>query len=104
MTASESSLLWQRLMQLTDQTALGVIDHYQRHVSPYKGFCCAAGRVYGDTTCSAVIKRIVQEKGALAGLPHMHAQLLRCHDAAQQLSRLPNHQGAVFCCVLPIPL
>jgi putative component of membrane protein insertase Oxa1/YidC/SpoIIIJ protein YidD len=109
MNTEDAALVWARMMQLTDQTALGVLEQYQRRVSPYKGFCCPAGRVYGDSTCSAVLKRIVREQGVLAGLPQIHAQLLRCREAAQQLSLLPSPawphpQAAVFCCVLPIPL
>ena len=91
--------------KISDKTALTLISGYQRHLSPIKGFKCAAGQVYGNTTCSAAIKAIVQHHGLVAGFPAIQQQLKNCHTAAQHIKANPNQfQAGVFCCVLPIPL
>lgn len=91
--------------KISDQTALTLISGYQRHLSPIKGFKCAAGQVYGNATCSAAIKAIVQHQGLVAGLPAIQQQIMSCHAAAKQIKANPNQfQAGAFCCVLPIPL
>lgn len=105
----------QILGQLSNHTRLNslilnTINGYQRHLSPIKGFKCAAGQLYGDSTCSAVLKQIVQTEGFINGLPAIQQQIKRCHQAARQLktnpvsSSLEQPQVGAFCCILPIPL
>lgn len=93
------------ITKLGNDTALQLIDSYQRYLSPIKGFKCAAGHLYGDTTCSAAIKAIVKHQGMVQGFPAIQHQLKRCHEAARQLAADSGqqHVGA-FCCILPIPL
>lgn len=91
--------------KIGNDTALQLIEGYQRYLSPIKGFKCAAGHVYGDTTCSAAIKAIVKHQGMIQGFPAIQHQLKRCHDAARQLAANPEQkQVGAFCCILPIPL
>ncbi len=93
------------ILKISNYTALQLIDGYQRHLSPIKGFKCAAGQLYGDTTCSAAIKTIVKTQGIVQGLPAIQSQLTRCQTAARHFAANPGqHQAGVFCCVLPIPL
>lgn len=93
------------IIKAGNYTVLQVIEGYQRYLSPIKGFKCAAGHVYGDTTCSGAIKAIVKSQGIVQGLPAIQNQLKRCQAAARQLAANPGQpQAGVFCCVLPIPL
>ena len=93
------------VFKLSDNTAMTLINGYQHHLSPIKGFKCAAGQVYGNSTCSAVVKSIVKNQGLIAGLPAIQEQFLRCHEAAKQIKANPDQfQVGAFCCVLPIPL
>ena len=100
----------QILGQLGNRTLLTTINGYQRHLSPIKGFKCAAGQLYGDSTCSAAVKQIVQTQGFIDGLPAIQQQIKRCHQAARQLKSNPvlsqqaQPQVGAFCCILPIPL
>lgn len=101
--------MWQKFSKrrgdLSNQVTLQLISGYQRHLSPIKGFKCAAGQVYGNSTCSAVIKTIVQRQGLVAGFPAIQQQLKHCHAAAKLVKANPDQfQAGVFCCVLPIPL
>lgn len=93
------------ILKISNYTALQLIEGYQRHLSPIKGFKCAAGQLYGDTTCSAAIKSIIKSQGIVQGVPAIQLQLRRCQTAAHHFSANPGQQQAgVFCCVLPIPL
>lgn len=93
------------ILNVGNDTALQLVKGYQRHLSPIKGFKCASGHLYGDTTCSAAIKAIIQRDGVIQGFPAMQNQLKRCHHAARLLAANPAQQQAgVFCCILPIPL
>ncbi|RYZ97503.1 MAG: membrane protein insertion efficiency factor YidD [Moraxellaceae bacterium] len=100
----------QILGHLGNRTLLTTINGYQRHLSPIKGFKCAAGQLYGDSTCSAVVKQIVQTQGFIQGLPAIQQQIKRCHHAARQIktdaasSAQTQPQVGAFCCILPIPL
>lgn len=93
------------LSTLSNQVTLQLIDHYQRYISPIKGFKCPAGQLYGETTCSAAVKNIVKNKGIFKGLPAIYQQFSSCKKAAQQLSLDPTQpMSVVCCCVLPVPL
>lgn len=105
----QTCAMWHKLSKpsniITDQTTLRLISGYQRYLSPIKGFKCAAGQVYGDSTCSAVIKAIVQNQGLVAGFPAIQHQLKQCHAAAKYAKAHPGQfQAGAFCCILPIPL
>ena len=51
------------LSKLTDTLAIKTIEAYQQHLSPIKGFKCATGQLYGGTTCSGAVKKIIQKQG-----------------------------------------
>lgn len=93
----------QALTQI-DRIAVQGVRFYQRHLSARKGFNCPSGRLYGDTTCSAAVRDILLERGAVAGAPLIAAQLKRCQEAAKQLRLAGEPRAQFFCCVLPIPV
>lgn len=93
------------LSKLTDTLAIKTIEAYQQHLSPIKGFKCAAGQLYGGTTCSGAVKNIVQKQGLISGLPAIYRQFSSCHQAAKTLATYPTQpMNAFCCCVLPLPL
>lgn len=61
--------------------ALLAIEGYQRLVSPYKGYHCAYGVLYG-TSCSQFGERAISEYGLLGGLILLRQQFRGCHEAA----------------------
>lgn len=100
-------MMFKKVIHLGDHAGLRLLERYERHILPKHGFQCAAGRVYGDLSCASVVKKIIQQKGLLGGLPEIHAQLLRCKHAAAQLSKVSEQEGlsaeqcAIFCCMMP---
>ena len=93
------------LSKLTDTLANKTIEAYQQHLSPIKGFKCATGQLYGGTTCSGAVKKIIQKQGLISGLPAIYQQFSSCHQAAKTLAAHPTQpMNAFCCCVLPIPL
>ncbi|HSW06643.1 membrane protein insertion efficiency factor YidD, partial [Aquabacterium sp.] len=70
-------------------TASTAIDLYQRHVSPYKGFCCAYRVHTGRRSCSAYAKAVVNRLGVFALLEAMPRQFTRCKSAYAALKRQP---------------
>ncbi len=61
--------------------ALLAIEGYQRFVSPYKGFRCAHGVLYG-TSCSQFGKQAIRDYGLVGGLILLRQQFGDCSDAA----------------------
>ncbi len=68
-----------------NRLALGLITLYQRFLSPYKGFRCAAGAYYRTGSCSNVVRQIVREHGLLGGLGRIRRQFTRCACAARRI-------------------
>ena len=58
--------------------ALPAIRLYQRHVSPYKGFCCAYRFHLGRASCSNLGYRAIRRYGLLAGWVILRQRLKRC--------------------------
>ncbi len=52
----------QTVFQLSDTTAMTLINGYQRHLSPIKGFKCAAGQVYGTARAQQWSKALCKIK------------------------------------------
>ncbi|MGI9270805.1 MAG: membrane protein insertion efficiency factor YidD [Woeseiaceae bacterium] len=63
---------------------LHIISFYQRFISPYKGFRCAAGVYYGTGSCSQVVKSIIEKDGVRHGRFAIKDQFRRCAIAAQR--------------------
>ena len=93
------------LSKLTNSMANKTIEAYQHYLSPHKGFKCAAGQLYGGSTCSGAVKSIIQNQGLISGIPDIYQQFSSCHDAAKILASDPNRPiTTAFCCIIPIPL
>lgn len=92
-----------------------VIGFYQRFVSPYKGFCCAAHVYYGSGSCSQVVKQVIADQGLVPGRVEIRNQFRRCQFAAAAIRaekkdsrgrrkkrdpRRPAIEGACWSCAL----
>lgn len=74
---------------------LALIERYQRHLSPRKGYGCAYRLHCGGAGCSGLGWRAIRWKGAWAGLWLLRERLSRCaavHAQAHPTRRLPAAQ------------
>jgi putative component of membrane protein insertase Oxa1/YidC/SpoIIIJ protein YidD len=58
---------------------------YQRYISPWKGFRCAHSVYHHGPSCSAAVRRIVEQEGVLRGLPLIRRRFAECRSAALAL-------------------
>lgn len=65
---------------------LSAIRFYQRHISPYKGFCCAYRAHTGRASCSMLGYRAVRYHGAFRGLAVLRLRLAKCGVAYRRFS------------------
>ncbi len=65
--------------------AITCITAYQTHVSPYKGFSCAYRVAYGGESCSAFVKRTIEEQGIGPAISLAQQRFALCRLAAQEL-------------------
>ena len=68
-----------------NRIAARLIALYQKYISPYKGFHCAAGAYYGTATCSQAVKEIIQEDGIVGGRAKVRQQFQLCAAAARTI-------------------
>ena len=64
--------------------ALAAIGVYQRHVSPYKGFCCAYRAHTGGASCSTLGARVIRRHGLFTGVVLLRQRLKRCGEVHRQ--------------------
>lgn len=93
-------------LNFIDRLAMAAIDTYKRHVSPYKGFCCAYRVHTGCASCSTLGLRAIRRYGLWDGLPLLRRRLRRCAVAHKRFAHGPIHlrrQGGYcdFSCDLP---
>jgi len=72
-------------LALLKPAALLAIEGYQRLISPYKGYRCAYGVLYGGPSCSEFGKRAIRQYGLVGGLILLRQQFHECHDAAVRI-------------------
>lgn len=65
-------------------TALLAIDGYQKFLSPYKGYRCAHGTLYG-TSCSQFGEQVIREYGLVGGLILLGQQFRDCSETAARI-------------------
>lgn len=65
--------------------AVLAICGYQQFISPYKGYRCAYGALYGGPSCSEFGKRSIQEYGVIGGLILLRQRFHACHQAAMAI-------------------
>jgi putative component of membrane protein insertase Oxa1/YidC/SpoIIIJ protein YidD len=63
-------------------TAVRAIDAYQRYISPFKGYRCAYGAVWGGQSCSRYAQRAITRAGLRRGLLLLRRRLHACAHAA----------------------
>ena len=73
-----------RLTRL-DAVCLALINFYQRHLSPRKGYRCAHARLHGGAGCSGFARDAIEHRGLRAALPQVRARFGACKAAAQTL-------------------
>lgn len=69
-----------------DRCSLTLVDLYQRHLSPRKGFCCAYRVLHHDLSCSAYFRQQVQQQGAWDAIAPLRSRLKACQAAHQVLA------------------
>lgn len=68
--------------------AVLAICAYQRHVSPYKGFCCAYREHTGRDSCSTLGLRAIRRYGLWRGLSILQRRMYLCGVAHRRHQRL----------------
>ena len=84
--------------------ALAAIRIYQRHISPYKGYCCAYRYHTGRASCSQLGYRAIGRLGLWPGLIVLRRRLIRCgiaHRRYRQAKFRPLGQAGFCDCDLP---
>ena len=61
--------------------AIGLIEVYQRRLSPLKGFTCAHLVLHGGVSCSQAVKLAIDEDGLSAGWRAVKARASSCRAA-----------------------
>ncbi len=72
---------------LPAKLAINMICYYQKHISPYKGFCCAQHALTGEPSCSEFTKRAIEQHGLLRSMPFIRQQFINCKKSMQELKR-----------------
>lgn len=82
--------------------ALFAIDAYQRHLSPYKGYCCAYSACTGHRSCSVLGYRAIRRHGVWAGVAILRRRFERCALAFRRRTEtLAARRGQRGFCDLP---
>ena len=81
---------------------IGLIELYQRFVSPYKGFHCAHHVLHKKETCSNAVKQLVAEHGVFKARPLIGARFKECRSAYNSLqANLRQAHTSDLPCVVP---
>jgi uncharacterized protein len=65
--------------------AVGLVEVYQRRISPFKGFRCAHRALRGGRSCSEHAKQVARRWGLWKLWPLLKRRLARCAEAKQLL-------------------
>jgi putative component of membrane protein insertase Oxa1/YidC/SpoIIIJ protein YidD len=71
---------------MLSSSAIAVIGFYQRHVSPWKGYCCAHRMRTGRASCSGFAKRAIGRAGLRRGLCLLGRRFAACSASARALA------------------
>ena len=72
------------------QVAVGLINKYQRYLSPHKGYSCAHRTLHGGDSCSQHAKTQIVRVGIWRAIPLMRQRFRLCAQASQSLRNLLN--------------
>ena len=62
------------------------ISFYQKHLSPYKGYCCAHRVLHGADSCSEYVKNVFYEQDLKKAIQLSQQRFLECGEAAEILA------------------
>ena len=74
-------LLVDAMANALDSSAIQMIEWYQNHLSPRKGFRCAHRAFHGGLSCSEYIKTIIQRDGILKSIAGIMNRFKECKMA-----------------------
>jgi len=79
-----------------------LVQAYQRHLSPRKGWSCAHRVAHGGTSCSAEVRELVARRGVMRSAIPTVARFVACYQAALLLAQ-SDVRGVCCCGGIPIP-
>lgn len=68
-------------MQVISSMIVGLIDFYQRRISPYKGYQCAHRIHHDGLSCSEYAKQTIVVSGIAAAFPLIRSRFIDCRHA-----------------------
>jgi putative component of membrane protein insertase Oxa1/YidC/SpoIIIJ protein YidD len=80
-------------MNLLQTASLGLIDLYQREISPRKGFVCAHNALFRAGGCSGYAKAAIAKKGVVQGLQSLAQRFRECAVAASVVQTFRGTRG-----------
>jgi putative component of membrane protein insertase Oxa1/YidC/SpoIIIJ protein YidD len=80
-------------VNLAQVASLGLIDLYQRKISPRKGFVCAHNALFRAGGCSGYAKEEIAKKGVMRGLQSLAQRFRECAVAAKVVRTLRGARG-----------
>ena len=108
------------MQKVANNLIIQLIQIYQQHISPHKGYCCAHSALYGHSSCSSWAIRILKKQKLSFFFPLMKRRFQACNQAHKELkkekSETENNPESIdpcpcgdkktaYCCLgmLPIP-
>lgn len=70
-------------MNIAQSASIGIIELYQRTLSPRKGFVCAHNVLFGKGGCSGFGKTAIAREGVFGGLHALARRFRECSAAAR---------------------
>jgi len=89
-------------MTLAATLADRLIQGYQRHLSPRKGWSCAHLVAHGGQSCSAAVRDLVARRGVTRAVVPTAVRFVACYQAALMLAQT-DVRGVCCCGGIPIP-
>lgn len=83
------------LQKFVSALVVASISLYQRYLSPIKGFSCAHRLLHKDESCSAYIKRTLQEQDLMTAISMSRQRFHDCYRASQELSSKISQEEVV---------
>ncbi|MDB9314075.1 membrane protein insertion efficiency factor YidD [Spirulina sp. CS-785/01] len=75
-----------------DKIALKIIQFYQHHLSPHKGFSCAHKAFHRGDSCSQYFHTTIQQQGLAEAIPKLQQRLRDCKTANILLHAEKQHK------------
>lgn len=75
-------------MNISSKIAILLIEFYQKHISPHKGFHCAHNFLHSQVSCSEYSRRVIGRVGLRRGMIMVFRRLRECRLAELQIQLL----------------